>query len=100
MHPNPLNDAEQPVRDRQTVFNPESTEVPHPSSYDILSLFDDETRVNDLYSRSLSTQFRHIHQRYCDRNHTKRQVACEQVQEVNAHPSRNITRPENIPVDC
>ena len=100
MHPTPPIDAEQPVHDRQTVFNPETTEVPHPSSYDILSIFDNDASLNDLYSQSLSTQFRHIHQRYCDRNHTKRQVACDHVEQDHVRCSQNITRPENIPIDC
>ena len=98
IHPDPPDDACSTDRSENTVFNPETTQTPHPSSYDFLSLLDNETERNFLYSMSLSAQFRHKHQRYCDRNHSKRDLIQQQIEDGTA--DQNVTRPENIPVDC
>ena len=97
-HVNPPSDASSSARCPSTNFDPKTTTVPHPSSVDISSVLGSDENRNIWFSHSLNAQYRHCHQKYCDRNHDRRGQARAHVD--NGTLGARSQRPEDIPVDC
>ena len=98
MHIEPPSDAMADERDRGTCFDATNPSVHHPSSICPRYVINDRESMASLYAKSLSVQYRHIHQAYCDRNYDARQRAKAAVANGTLGPRQK--RPEDIPVDC
>ncbi len=94
----PPSDAEKSTRDDATIFDARTTNVPHPSSVNPLSVWHDEAALEGLYCQDCNVQMRHKHQEYCDRNWGKRELAKQKLREGTLGPREK--RPWNIECDC
>ena len=97
-HPDPPSDSTSDTRDESTKYHPRTSTSAHPSAMDVKSILNDCNELNALFCRSLDVQYRHCHQKYCDRNFDRRERA--RVAEANGTLGRRAQKSSEIPVDC
>ena len=97
-HVQPPTDAKQPERCPTTFYKPQTTTTRHPSAIRVKPILDNPGQLQSLYSNSLDVQYRHVHQRYCDRNFDRRELA-KNAEENGTLGSRQ-QKAQDIPVDC